>query len=397
MKTIAIVNPGKYTGYGYIRLISNHYRGYKMIGIYSSPDAKPPVPNRVIHLLDTEIIFDGDYQGLVEQLQQFNPQCFLVGDDLGFPLADRLQHHFFPQHSNDPDKHLIRIDKLRGFKHLEERGLVDFKQFLLTPESATGCASGEWVIKPTVGAGNVDVHIKPSYHTITQLASSGNQYMAQQYLEGPEYCIEIFVCGGEYKCTMASLYKGEHLVDGIYPWREENELISPELPVVAVLYEYMVPIIKELGVKLGLTWSQIKVDSNGTPRLVEINYRSQGHGLVGAIHAATGNNWATESLRGYLGLNTNTSTMYRKLGDFNKICVNNTRQRHVESIDWSRIDSLVSLSHREERSHFFPGIMPVSKDFSTVMGMIMIQNNDSVLYKQDMDTINLWKQELQNK
>ena len=395
MKTIVILNPSKYTGYGYIRLISNLYRDYNIIGLYSDRNSKIVNPNKAIHLLTEEIIFDDDFDELVNRLKKYNPQCFLVGDDLGFPLADRLQHEFFPDHSNDPDKHQFRIDKLSGFKHLEDKNLVTFNQFLLSCDTVDRCKTGNWVIKPTVGAGNVNVHVNPSYDLIKQLSMT-NGYMAQEFLHGPEYCIEIFVNQGVYKCTMASLYKGDHLVDNLFPWREENELISSDDPIVKILYDYIVPIIKELGVNLGLTWSQIKVN-NGIPNLVEINYRSQGHGLVGPIHSATGNNWATESLRGYLNLDYNSPTMYKKIGNFNKICVNNISQRFVESIDWTQIDQLKSLSHREERSHFFPGIMPISKDFSTVMGMIMIQNNRNEVYQHDMNIINLWKKELQNK
>ena len=391
-KSIVIVNPGRYTGYGYINLIKNYFPGYYLIGLWSLPELRTPFTNKAIGKLDQELFYEENFEEIVSKLKVFNPSAFLVGDDLGFPLADRLQHYFFPEHSNDPDKHSYRISKLDGFSYLEKKGLISTNQFLLSKDTLHLCKNKKVVVKPVTGAGNVDVHVNPDFSIIEKLIDSKTTYMVQDFLEGPEYCIEISSYKKNRRCTMASMYKGEYLVDNIFPWREENELISPNHPDVKILYDFIVPILDELGVNVGLTWSQIKMN-NGVPHLVEINYRSQGHAVVGPIQAATGNNWATDSLRSFLHINKfdKDSLMYKKKGDFNKICVNNKRQRYIDKLDWSPIEKIESLSHYEVRHHLFPGIVPISKNFNTVMGMIMIQSNDRTQYNRDMKTINQWK------
>jgi hypothetical protein len=247
------------------------------------------------------------------------------------------------------------------------------------------------VVKPTNGSGNINVHIKPSYDLIQDLLDSDIEYMVQDYVEGSEYCMEICSRDGIHRCTMASLYKGEYLVDDIYPWREENELVSPDDSNISILYKYVTRILDTLGIKLGLTWTQVKI-VNGIPNLVEINFRSQGRAVIGPINSATGNNWAIESLRSYLNLPSNSSMMYNKLGDFNKVCVNNYRERYIYELDWTPIEKLESVKFCEKYSKKFPGILPSTKNFPEVLGMIMVQNNNTEQYHRDMTVINYWKE-----
>jgi len=189
---------------------------------------------------------------------------------------------------------------------------------------------------------------------------------------------------------MASLYKGEYLVDDMFPWREENELVGPDDPNVKILYDYVITVLDSLGIKLGLTWTQVKMDK-GTPHLIEINFRSQGRAVIGPIQAVTGGNWASESLKSYLNVPSSAPMMYNKLGDFNKICVNNYNTRYIDSLDWAPVENLLSTKFCEKYLNKFPGIVPETKNFPTIMGMIMIQNNNHDQYYHDMMVINEWK------
>jgi hypothetical protein len=162
-------------------------------------------------------------------------------------------------------------------------------------------------------------------------------------------------------------------------------------PNIAILYEYVTGILDSLGIRLGLTWTQVKIN-NGVPNLVEINFRSQGRAVIGPISSATGNHWAIESLRAYLNLPSTTAIMYNKLGDFNKVCVNNYRERYMYELDWTPIEKLESVRFCEKYPKKFPGIIPVTKNFPEVLGMIMVQNNDAAQYRRDMAAINYWKE-----
>ena len=390
MKSIVLVNPVRYSGYGYVMMIKNFFKNYNIVAVWPSKDDYNIATNSASHLIDYHIIYDDDWDKLLFDLNKYDCSCFINGDDVGFVLSDRLQSHFFPNHCNDIEKQIHRTSKFNYLSYLRDLNLASTNQFVLSPYTMTQCKNRQLVVKPTNGAGNINVHIKPNYDTINSLLNTNIEYMVQDFVNGPEYCMEISSSHGRHRCTMASLYKGDYLVDDLFPWREENELVSPNDPNIKILYDYVVTILDALGIKLGLTWTQVKMDQ-GTPHLIEINFRSQGRAVVGPIHASTGSNWAMESLKSYLNIESSTSFMYNKLGNFNKICVNNYNTRHINELDWDPVENLQSTKFCEKYNKLFPGIIPVSKNFNTVMGMIIIQNNDLNHYNDDIKIINEWK------
>jgi hypothetical protein len=389
MKSIVIVNPVRYTGFGYVNIISKFFKGYVIIALWSSQDTRNRAVNGAMSLIDMHVILSDNYNETVDNLKHYNPQCFLVGEDSAFTLADKLQCEFFPDYCNDPDKMQYRTSKYEYLTYLHSQGAIDSTQFILDESTIDRCKTGSWVVKPSNGAGNINVHIKPSIDLIEQLLTTDETYMVQKFVEGPEYCMEICSYNGIHRCTMASLYKGEYLADEVYPWREENELISPDDPNVKILYDYVVNILDTLGMKIGLTWTQVKID-NGVPNLIEINFRSQGRATIGPIQNATGSNWANESLLAYLKLPTKQPMFYKKLGEFNKICVNNYREKLIENMNWSEINQLPSVAYCETRK--VEGmIRPVTTNFTNALGVVMIGNTDSEQYHRDLDIINSWK------
>ena len=391
MITIALINPVRYSGYGYVTMIKNHFKRYHVLAIWPSEHHREQAVNAALDQIDDHIIYSGDWDQLNNDLKPYNIECFINGEDEGFSLADRLQAHYYSDRCNDVDKQQQRSSKYEYLSYLRSIGHVTTDQYVLTRETVENCRDRLVVVKPTNGAGNINVHIKPSYDFILNLLDSNIEYMIQDYVEGSEYCMEICSRDDMHRCTMASLYKGEYLVNDIYPWREENELVSPDDPNIAILYKYVTGILDSLGIKLGLTWTQVKIN-NGVPNLVEINFRSQGRAVIGPINSATGNNWALESLRSYLNLPSTSAMMYNKLGDFNKVCVNNYRERYMYELDWSPIEKLESVRFCEKYPRKFPGVIPATKNFPEVLGMIMIQNNDTEQYLRDMKVINYWKE-----
>jgi hypothetical protein len=393
MLTIVLVNPVRYSGYGYTKMIKNYFKYYRILALWPSKQHHKDAINAALNEIDEHLVYNDDWEQLLSDLSLYTIECFINGDDEGFVLADRLQAHYFPDHCNDASKQVYRSSKFEYLNYLRDAGIVKSRQFILTPETHSLCLNTNVVVKPTNGAGNINVHIKPSYDFVGELLNSNIEYMIQDYVEGPEYCMEICSRDGIHRCTMASLYKGEYYVDDIYPWREENELVSPDDTNISILYDYVVSILDALGIKLGLTWTQVKID-NGVPNLVEINFRSQGRAVIGPIYDSTGSHWAIESLRAYLKLHTTSPMMYKKLGDFNKICVNNYRERYIHEIDWSPIEELESVKFCEKYPQKFPGVIPVTKNFPGVLGMIMIQNNNTEQYQHDINIINLWKENI---
>jgi predicted ATP-grasp superfamily ATP-dependent carboligase len=394
MKSIIIVNPNRYTGYSYIVYAKKFLTEYNVVGLWTTNAIRMTCTSTAINYLDSVLIVeDMSYGQLLDTLAKFNPQCFLVGDDSAFNLADTLQHHFYPDHSNDITLYDKRTSKENYFQYLKQKNLINTNQYKVDIDNIPKLDfTKKYVMKPITGAGNENVFFVDSAETIRNIATQyQDDFIIQDFLEGEEYCIEILSHGGNHKCTMASIYKGHYLVNDLSPWRDENELVSPDDPNVIIIYDYLCEILNTLGVRLGMTWSQVKIH-NGVPNLVEINFRSQGHGLFQMIHKATGSNYASEAYKAYLNnpiLDMNNK-MYKKIGNWNKICVNNLRERHVDSIPWHELDVLKSDIWKEQYADLSKQLT-LTKNFKTTIGMVMIQNTDLDQYTADYTFIKNWK------
>lgn len=394
MKSIVIVNPNRYTGYSYITYAKTFLPEYNLIGLWTTVNTQTNFSSSAtVHLHEMILAEDMAYDKLVDTLRLKNPVCFMVGDDSAFSLADRLQHEFFPNHSNDSSLYEKRISKSNYLEYLHQKNLVTTKQYNVGIDSIPDLDfTQSYILKPINGAGNENVFVVKSIDTIKNVLSTYNDtFVLQEYIEGEEYCMEMCSFNGIHKCTMASIYKGNYLVDGLNPWREENELVSPDDPNIKIIYEYVSEILTTLGVKVGMSWTQVKID-NGIPRLIEINFRSQGHGVFQFIHKATGSNYASESFKTYLKRDKVdlSNLMYKKIGNWNKICVNNITERYIESVAWDELKEISSDIHVQQYATL-PNVVPVSRNFKTTIGMILLQNTDTDQYLTDYHRVKKWK------
>jgi hypothetical protein len=391
---IVIVDPIRYTGHGYISVIKRRVKHDKLIVIWTSEDTKE-LASSLNHLAEEEYICNS-FEDAISLLGDRIPRCVLVGSDNGFALADRLQMHYYPDNSNELTSYQYRVDKFSYFNYLKDLGLIQTSQQLVTNEDLHKFdPTKKYVVKPIDGQGNDYTFITDNVAQL-DLSEFQRKFMIQDYIDGPEYCIEVCTRNGNHKCTMASIYKGDHLVD-LNPWREENELISHQDPVVQVLFDYIKPILTTLGVKVGVTWSQIKLD-NGVPHLIEVNFRSQGHGLIDLIQNSTTINYVSETLRSYLNIQQPVydGIVYQKIGEFNKISINNKKEKYMDGLPVEELKDIPSIKFISVSEKLFPGIVPVSRSVRTTMGSIIVQNNNLDQYLEDMEKINQWKNKVAN-
>lgn len=398
MKSIVIINPNRYTGYSYITYAKTFLKEYNLVGIWTSLDMQTMFKSSAtIHLNASMIAEDMTYDVLVDKIKFFNPVCFMVGDDSAFGLADILQNEFFPDNSNDISLYDKRISKNNYLNYLQQKNLITTNQYDVSIDNVPKLDFNKrYVLKPINGAGNENVFVVDSHEKIQKVLHTYTEtFVLQDYIEGEEYCIEMLSFNSIHKCTMASVYKGNYLVEGLNPWREENELVSPSDPNVQIIYDYVSEILTTLGVRLGMTWTQVKIN-NGTPHLIEINFRSQGHGIFQFVHSATGSNYASESFKAYLKrdrLNLK-DLMYKKIGNWNKICVNNMKERYIEKIDWDSLKEIKSSTYIHQYA-ILPNVMPLTRNFKTTIGMILLQNNDVNQYLSDYQFIKNWKSKIE--
>ena len=398
MKSIVIVNPNRYTGYSYITYAKTFLEGYNLIGLWTTSDLQINFKtSATVHLNEMIIAEDITYDKLVDTIKLRNPVCFMVGDDSAFSLADRLQNDFFPNHSNDISLYEKRVSKNNYLEYLHQKNLVTSNQYNISIDTIPDLDfSQKYILKPINGAGNENVFVVKSVDTIKNVLNTyTDTFVLQDYIEGEEYCMEMSSFNGIHKCTMASIYKGNYLVDGLNPWREENELVSPDDPNIKIIYEYVSEILTALGVRLGMSWTQVKIN-NGNPQLIEINFRSQGHGIFQFIHKATGSNYASESFKAYLKKDNLdlSNLMYKKIGNWNKICVNNMTERYIESVPWNELKDIASDIHIQQHA-ILPNIILASRNFKTTIGMILLQNTDTNQYLTDYQRVKNWKSKIE--
>jgi|688.fasta_scaffold12717_20 predicted ATP-grasp superfamily ATP-dependent carboligase len=390
-KSIVIVNPNRYIGYSYILYAINFLKEYSLIGIWTSNNAEL-YSTILVDKLDRKFIAkDYEFEELILELKKLNPKCFVVGDDTGFLLADKLQSYFFPDRSNDQSKYEIRSNKNNYLEYLYKKNLSSTKQQHVTKNQIPEIKTLH-VMKPSTGGGNINVFFVQSKNQIEKILNDVDEdFILQEAVTGEEYCIEICSFNGVHKCTMASKYKGNYLVNNLNPWREENELVSQHDNNVKIIYEYVIEILNTLGIKIGLTWTQVKI-SDKTPQIIEINFRSQGHGLINLIHNATGCNYVSESLKAYLTPEKfdTTKLMYTKIGNFNKISVNNKKERYLENINWQEIQEIKSVKYIHQYIKL-PNFLSLTTNLKNSLGMILLENCNNDKYQKDYELITNWK------
>lgn len=399
-KSIVVVNPAKASGQAYCGMV-HIFLSYKVVALWTSRAYKEKYDRysspQYIHY---EMCADdySSFEELVKNLKRHTPLAFLVGDDVGFPLADKLQIHFFPDHCNDPSLHDVRIDKYKYCEYLRNKGIVTFDQQLA--EKGYALNNKKYILKPTTGQGNDKVFVVDSQQQYDNILSMYPevQFILQDYIEGDELCVELIAYKDYYACTTIMEYTDVYYTDGIRPWRESNDLICPDLDKSKLAYEYAKKVVKALGVNVGITWTQIRIQ-DGVPHLMECNFRSQGNAHIQAIINSTKTNYAEEVLRSYLKRDSRyyngDNPMYTKYGDFKKLGINNKKERFIKNIDWTTVSELESVLAVWPNDFVIPGFVEKTTGFANALGMLIVQNNNREQFERDVKRINAWKRQIE--
>ena len=86
--------------------------------------------------------------------------------------------------------------------------------------------------------------------------------------------------------------------------------------------------------------------------------------------------------------------MYKKIGNWNKICVNNMTERYIESVPWNELKDIASDIHIQQHA-ILPNIILASRNFKTTIGMILLQNTDTNQYLTDYQRVKNWKSKIE--
>ena len=64
--------------------------------------------------------------------------------------------------------------------------------------------------------------------------------------------------------------------------------------------------------------------------------------------------------------------------------------RYIESIAWDELEGIKSDIHIKQYATL-PNIVPISRNFKTTLGMILLQNTDTDQYLSDYTRVKNWK------
>ncbi len=268
-------------------------RPMKIILYYTLPRAKwealvtsgclgsPPVDS-LAH--GAELIFEEDSTQLIAALELRGVQVAAVipGSEKGVDVADLLALHFGVP-GNPPQTIAHRRNKVAMKRVARESGLrcAQF-QVCLTEADALGFGRKNGlpvVLKTPAGAGTHHVFVcrtesdlAKHFHTILQgeniYGARSSYVLAEQYLGGTEYVVDLFGTGEALVVT--DLWRYEKIAsthgDNIYYNVVLEDLHDPKH---TALKDYALALAKAVGIRIGPVHAEIKVDEHG-PVMIEI-------------------------------------------------------------------------------------------------------------------------------
>ncbi|RRQ84509.1 pyridoxal-phosphate dependent enzyme [Streptomyces griseofuscus] len=155
---------------------------------------------------------------------------------------------------------------------------------LLCADEATATAHAERVLAVTT-----NVRGMPTARTV----------LVEQYLDAPEYSVEMFTWDGRAECVGIT----EKSVTGTPHFVEHRHLFPAPLPAEAAqrITETVTAALDAAGIRLGATHTEVKLTAEG-PAVIEINPRPAGGMIPELIRLATGVDLLEQQLRTAVGL-----------------------------------------------------------------------------------------------
>lgn len=288
--------------------------GFKCVHVQSSPKILDVFAGS-FHRNDYEanIVFDGDFVKLVEELKRFKSVCVIPGAEIGVELSDRLCDAL-KTFGNDPKTSELRRNKYLMHQRLSEKGVPSIKQFLTEDYSQAvkwvneEC---EWpvVVKPVNSAGTDSVFIcnskmemerafKKIFGASNKLGIPNQNVLVQEFLQGTEYVVDTLSSNGEHFVTDMWRYHKKSL-DGRSFMYDCEELSYPEEQIRKQLQRYIFDVLSALEFRFGPSHCELILTKKG-PILVETGARLNGGGAPVLISECTGRSLVSDMLDSYL-------------------------------------------------------------------------------------------------
>jgi hypothetical protein len=267
-------------------------RGVESIAVLTTPEppaglAKSWLPDnyREVHVLT-------DLDELAAKLAGHDPIAVVPGTETGVESAEALSELIVPGRSNVLTLSSARRDKWQMAVALRTAGVPHLRQ--ISSDSADevagwlrreGLENSSIVLKPQESGGTDDVFVsmpgddwREKFHRIlgcvNKLNLRNDKVLVQELAVGTEYEVDTYSVDGRHGLAAVWRYAKERRGDrlGIYL---SNTFVSPEDPVVDVLFDYVCQVLDATGVRNGPAHVEVMITDEG-PKLIEIGARLAG-------------------------------------------------------------------------------------------------------------------------
>jgi biotin carboxylase len=267
-------------------------RGVESIAVLTTPEppaglAKSWLPDnyREVHVLT-------DLDELAAKLAAHDPVAVVPGTETGVESAEALSELIVPGRSNVLTLSSARRDKWQMAVALRTAGVPHLRQ--ISSDSADevagwlrreGLENSSIVLKPQESGGTDDVFValpgddwREKFHRIlgcvNKLNLRNDRVLVQELAVGTEYEVDTYSVDGRHGLAAVWRYAKERRGDrlGIYL---SNTFVSPEDPVVDVLFDYVCQVLDATGVRNGPAHVEVMITDDG-PKLIEIGARLAG-------------------------------------------------------------------------------------------------------------------------
>jgi hypothetical protein len=318
MKRYAVIVDGYHLRDGDNRGFASAFaaRGVTPVTVMSTPEPLSKfVKKSTWYPEDFEAVhfFDGDFARLLDIVSGYDPICIVAENERGVELAADLVEALMPGTGNAPGSAPAHRDKGEMARALDRAGVPGPKTISTDDPAAveewirtSGLTGRALIVKPPNSAGTENVHLipagrdwRPFFHKVLGAINGfdlrNNTVVVQEYLDGPEYIVDLYSVDGQHglvdTCVYTKHNRGERI--GIY---DTADFLPPDDPTVKMLAEYTMRAADAVGIRNGSTHAEVIITADG-PRLVELAARYSGSCMMLSGELATGDTQIERTVR----------------------------------------------------------------------------------------------------
>ncbi|ASU82278.1 ATP-grasp domain-containing protein [Nocardiopsis gilva YIM 90087] len=244
--------------------------------------------------------FEGDFDGSADRVLAYcrdNAVGYVVaGSESGIGLCEYLREHLPGCPANSPGDSRPRWDKEFMFSALSASGVpsletvaIPVAESLNTDDAARFVADAPVVVKPSMGAGSVDVRMVSTSAELVDAVRSittapgffGDRpnALVQELYPHPqtEYVVDTFSHDGVHEVLGVSCYDKRVSANGDFVY-ERIKWLAPDEAPAGIICDYATAVLDALGVRVGAGHMEVMYNPDVGPRMIDFGARAHGAG-----------------------------------------------------------------------------------------------------------------------